>query len=327
MTLKGGDAAKIKRYKALMYTLAHISDVHLTPLSPPKLRELASKRITGYVNWRFNRASSMGDATLDALIVDLKAHAPDHIANTGDIINLGLNSEIATAKLWMQQLGAPENVSFVPGNHDAYVRGALDKMLDALGPYMQENPDLKTQTVRFPYCRIREKVALIGVNSAIATAPFIAAGRVKRAQADQLETILKEMGERGLCRVVMLHHPPVRGATKNRKRLYGIGHLQRAIKNAGAELVLHGHTHLPTLHHVEGANGQKVPVIGVPSASQAPRLSQDQAAKPVKRTRPPAAYNLFEIEQSKGSNYEITWITRGFAQQGSIIEELRRETL
>ncbi|RVC83466.1 metallophosphoesterase, partial [Mesorhizobium sp. M4A.F.Ca.ET.022.05.2.1] len=44
-----------------MFRLAHISDVHLGPLPGVTYRELASKRVVGYVNWQRNRRRHMHD--------------------------------------------------------------------------------------------------------------------------------------------------------------------------------------------------------------------------------------------------------------------------
>ncbi len=69
-----------------MFRLAHISDIHLSPLPRVRYRELASKRITGYINWLRNRKDAMGGTVLDALVADMLAHAPGHVAVTGDLV-------------------------------------------------------------------------------------------------------------------------------------------------------------------------------------------------------------------------------------------------
>ncbi len=51
-------------------------------------------------------------------------------------MNIALPAEFEHARRWLEALGAPAEVSLVPGNHDAYVAGA-----DMLGarhwaPYM-----------------------------------------------------------------------------------------------------------------------------------------------------------------------------------------------
>ena len=61
---------------------------------------------------------------LARIVGDLKAQAPDHIAVTGDLVNISLAAEYAPARAWLDALGPPQDVTLVPGNHDAYVRGA-----------------------------------------------------------------------------------------------------------------------------------------------------------------------------------------------------------
>ena len=49
-----------------------ISDVHLGPLPRLTFRELASKRITGYVNWHRNRRKHLFAGALDMLLADIE---------------------------------------------------------------------------------------------------------------------------------------------------------------------------------------------------------------------------------------------------------------
>ncbi len=168
-----------------MFRLAHISDVHLSPLPRVRYRELASKRITGYINWLRNRKSAMHGTVLGSLIADMLAQTPDHIAVTGDLVNLALNLEIDIAHDWLQLLGAPGDISVVPGNHDAYVPGALDKACRKWEPWMRgDGVDNKGRRPQFPYMRERGPVALIGVSSARATAPSWQAGISFRHRAN-----------------------------------------------------------------------------------------------------------------------------------------------
>ena len=113
-----------------MFVLAHLSDPHLAPLPPPRLGELASKRLLGYLNWVRKRRAIHRRDVLAAIVADLHAAKPDHIAVTGDLVNIALPAEIANAAHWLEALGPPAQVSLVPGNHDAYVRrGARPALL------------------------------------------------------------------------------------------------------------------------------------------------------------------------------------------------------
>ena len=52
-----------------MFRLGHISDVHLAPVPTPRKRQLMSKRIIGYSNWRKNREKAMTSESLDGGII------------------------------------------------------------------------------------------------------------------------------------------------------------------------------------------------------------------------------------------------------------------
>ena len=296
-----------------MFRLAHMSDPHLGPLPGVTAGQLASKRITGYVNWRAGRCRNHDSGALAELIQDMRSERPAHIAITGDLINLGLESEIGRAGDWLKSLGRAATVSVVPGNHDAYVPGALERIRDDWRPWMQDDAPGAGRN-QFPYLRVRNNVALIGVNSARATAPFMATGFFRRRQAVALAEVLRGTARRGLCRVVMIHHPPVRRAVSFHKRLVGIGAFQRIIRENGAEIVLHGHTHLPTLNRVDGPNG-RVPVVGVAAAGQAPGGS-----------RPAAQYNLIEIDGAAG-DWNIRLRRRGFDGGQAGVSQLSVEML
>ena len=298
-------------YTRSMFRLAHFSDIHLGPLPAISYRELASKRITGYINWRRNRRLNLDHGLIDRITDDMLAAAPDHIALTGDLVNLALDKEIEMARLWLESLGPADRVSVVPGNHDAYVPGALARCCRAWAAYMTGDDGRQPKGKGgFPYLRVRDRIAIIGVSSARATAPFLASGHFSRAQAKRLAKMLDATREAGLFRVVMIHHPPVRGATHAAKRLYGIKRFQKLIREHGAELVLHGHTHKPTVHRIDGPNGETVPVVGVAAAGQAHGSA-----------KPPAHYNLFEIDGTPGG-WEIRFSRRGVTDANGTIGEV-----
>lgn len=298
-----------------MFRLAHLSDIHLGPLPEVAYRQLVSKRITGYINWRRNRRANLHEGVIDQIVDEMKASKPDHCAVSGDLMNLALDGEVELSRLWLEELGAPDFVSVVPGNHDAYVPGALDKACEAWGPWMQGD-GMKEPARRgtFPFMRVRGPVAILGVSSARATAPFMASGFFGDSQAARLGKLLDEAGRKGLCRVIMIHHPPVRGAAPAHKRLFGIGRFQKVVRRHGADLVVHGHTHLPTTYRIAGKDGE-IPVVGVAAAGQAPMGE-----------RPAGQYNLFEIEGSAGA-WRIGLTRRGLSDLKSGVHTIATETL
>jgi len=293
-----------------MFRLGHLSDPHLHLPAEPTLRQLASKRAVGYYNWTRNRRGVLNATSLGGLVADIHDQAPDHIAVTGDLVNIALPAELEPARVFLDALGSPDAVSVVPGNHDAYVPGALRRCTEIWAPYM--TGDQQVGPVAFPFVRRREEVAIVGTSTARASAPFLATGVFSESQALLLSERLQELGEQGLFRVVLIHHPPVRGSTEWHKRLIGGSRFRAAIRAAGAELILHGHTHLATRMEIPGPHGD-VPVIGVPSASQEPG-----------GRNPPARWNLFEID---ARSWAVTQIERGYTEPGSAPREIARHRL
>ena len=202
-----------------MITLAHLSDVHLAPLPPVRPRDLLSKRITGYLNWKIKRERTLDGDGLTRLVRHMREQNPDFTVVTGDLMNLALDAEINTAHNWLETLGEPPTVCVTPGNHDAYIRGQLEKALDRWDGYVSGRD--RRRRAAFPFVRRVGEVAIISCSSAIPTAPWFASGRFDEAQADRLTRCLKLLGDGGYFRVVLIHHPPNQEFANPRLGLYG----------------------------------------------------------------------------------------------------------
>lgn len=275
-----------------MFKFAHISDIHLGPLPSLTLRELLSKRITGFINWHRNRRKHLFINTLDLLLSDMKRHEPNQLVITGDLVNLATRTETDLVREWLDTIGDPDDTTVVPGNHDAYVPGAHDRSVAAWYPFVRgddDPPEWPQHDHIFPTWRRRGPIAIIGCSTSNATPPFSASGYFSPRQARETVNLLKRAGEEGLFRVVLIHHPPIRGATSSHKRMLGIRRFAAAISTGGADLVLHGHTHLNTYYGLKSHHGQ-VPVVGISSASQGPGSH-----------KPRAAYNLFSLSGEPGA--------------------------
>jgi len=263
------------------FTLAHLSDPHLPPLPAARLRDLLGKRAFGYLNWTRNRHKYHRREVLDALVSDLQAQTPDHIAITGDLVNLALEAEFEPSRAWLESVGAPDRVTVIPGNHDTYVRVTQHRFAEAWGSYLDS--DAAPGGVTFPSLRRRGPLALISLSSAVPTAPLMATGWLGHAQLDDLERMLAGLAAEQAFRVLLVHHP-LRSSSRF-KRLTDSADLLALLKRHGVELVLHGHDHVHSTIWIEGPNGA-IPAVGVPSASS---LAHGHY--------PAAAYNLFSIER------------------------------
>lgn len=268
-------------------------------------RDFALKRTIGVMNWRLNRHRLHSPAVALAIAADIVRNAPDHVALTGDIVNVAAQEEFVAAARWMKAFGEPGWISFVPGNHDTYVRMNWENGLFHLEPYMQgdmrvpltqETPQIATP---FPYVRLRRNVAIIGVSTAVPQPLHRAAGLLGRTQIDSLAYLLSDLRERGYARVVMIHHPPLPGLASPRKSLMDASQLREVLEAQGAELVLHGHNHEHMLNTLSSRFGT-VHVLGVPSAS----LIESEH-------HPVAAWNLYRIQRQAG-RWQIEVSIRSF---------------
>jgi 3',5'-cyclic AMP phosphodiesterase CpdA len=297
----------------MSFTLAHLSDAHLGPAPFPPLAEMRLKRFMGFVNWKRSRERINDMPMLGRLVADMLSHRPDHIAMTGDVVNLALASEFFRAAEWLKTLGAAADVSFTPGNHDAYVRDAMPGLRRTFAPWTTSDGEAPNVS-RYPYARIRGDVALIGLSSGVPTAPLFASGRLGAAQIAACKDLLKETGARDLARVILIHHPPLsHGPSGLLRGLDDAGAFEAAIAECGAEAILHGHTHVRMLHHLPSRatklSGGKVPVIGVSSCS---------ARTPDPRHR--AAYYLIRMERAE-NHWRVGVRARGPMPESGAIGE------
>lgn len=297
------------------WDLAHLSDPHLTGLGQIQRRQLFSQRFLGYRNWVQRRRHEHQPEILAALVEDLRYQAPQHIAITGDLTQLGTPQECREAADWLSALGDPARITLVPGNHDAYVREPWDRTLGLWAPYMTgDEPPVEGSENLFPSLRIRGDLALIGLNSARPSAPTLAVGSLGRRQLAALAQILAETRRRGLCRVLLIHHPPAPGSCSWRKRLTDAGPLAAVIAAQGAELALHGHMHRSQRHWLTTPTGQ-APAIGVRSASGLGRKPGRRAQYHLHRFLPaPAGWRMRMsvreyVSPSEGFVETKTWET------------------
>lgn len=286
--------------------LAQLSDVHLPLPGPVPLSSLWNKRALSLLSWQRKRRHLHRPEVLAALLADLRAEAPDLVAVTGDLTNLGLEAEYRAARRWLERLGDPDRVMVIPGNHDALLPGDWARGAGHWRPYWQgEERTGADPEAGFPWLRRRGGLALVGVSSAVASAPGRAVGAVGAAQLERLAALLARARAEGLCRVVMVHHPPLAGTVRARKRLLDGPALCAVLAREGAELVLHGHSHRSHVAELPTEAGP-LPVIGVPSSS---------AMHPE-----PAAYHLYRIARAP-DGWRIALRARALGPEGKMAVE------
>lgn len=250
-----------------MWTVAHISDLHLQNYRGARPWGFFNKRLVGSVNLLFRRGRQHSNNTLLRLLEDVDRVAPDHLIVSGDLSNLSLEGEFNAGRSYLEQFALPASeISVVPGNHDCYIaatarRGTFDNVFAPFIAGEQAGPD------PFPFLRIRgDGLAIIGLSSARPSPPMMAVGTLGDDQLARAEALLSDPRLEGRFRIVVLHHPPQSAHIHWHNRLTDGEKLLQMLKRAGAELVLHGHLHRTCVESIPGPEGS-IPVAGVCSAS------------------------------------------------------------
>ena len=274
--------------------IAHIADLHIPPL-PQNLGSLSFKQVLGYLSWQGKRRHRHDSEVLDLLREDLKMQNCDHICVCGDQTNLGTEKEFQQATIWLQNLGPAQNISVVPGNHDAYSERYREYINLYWSPWML---DRDSKTVGLPFVRQVGDACVIGVSSAILTKPFMANGEVSTDQFEELDRLLAPLLKEDLYRVLMIHHPPVMGLAAWRKSLNDIKKVQHYLERFKIDMVLHGHLHVPMRNHLVFGE-RHIPVLGAASGS----------SKGVKI--PPSQYFIIDVEKV-GGNWNVVINSRSY---------------
>ncbi|HET6161974.1 MAG TPA: metallophosphoesterase [Dongiaceae bacterium] len=278
--MKPQSARRERAERRRSFALAHLSDPHLAGWSVDRPWSLANKRLKGWLSWQHHGSRIHLAHVLELMLDDIRKQALDHIVVTGDLVNIALPQEFENAARWLHRLGPSDRVTVIPGNHDAYVSVPQAEGIARWRDYMTDlgwnGPDGAATIDSFPFVRRVGPLALVGLTTAVPMPLFVGAGRLGTAQLDVLRDTLTQLEATGACRVVLIHHPPY---AYGRRGLLDVRQFVDVVREAGAELILHGHTHVAGLRWIG-----KTPVIGVPSASALRHGDKDAAA-----------YNLYRI--------------------------------
>jgi 3',5'-cyclic AMP phosphodiesterase CpdA len=170
-----------------LYRLAHVTDPHFRSFDGAKVGEFIGKRAVGALNLLVYRRRKHKMDLLTALNADLRAQAPDHVALTGDLSNVSLEAEWRAALHWLEALErSPEEVTVIPGNHDAYVPDVVERrafettfaryQTAGAGVGVNDGPGAEGTAAPpplpvdgYPFVRLRGPLAIVSVNSCVAT--------------------------------------------------------------------------------------------------------------------------------------------------------------
>lgn len=171
---------------------------------------------------------------------------PDLVVLGGDITQRARRGQFAAARRFIQALQRP--VLAVPGNHDIPLFNLAARLFDPYGNYRRA-----LGAVLEPVYE-DDRLLAIGVNSTRAARRKN--GEVSRTQAQRVAQRLRD-ARPGQLRVVALHHP-VHAMVESDQRnlLIGREFAVPAWVDAGVDLILGGHIHLPYVAPLHGKAGE-----------------------------------------------------------------------
>ncbi len=273
--------------------LAHFSDLHILDLDGVGPLRFLNKRLSGYANLRFKRSHAHRSSYVRAVAREIRRRNVDHVAITGDLTNLALETEFAAVKrLLDEELGlSADQVSVVPGNHDLYTRGSMAtrRFANAFAPYLVSDlPELAIDLPagHYPCVKLRGDAAIIGLSSAVPRPPMVAAGVLGKPQLEALARVLAHPEVQKRTAVILLHHPAHNPPSRLKTMVEGLHDaalLWSALDELPHGLVLHGHLHRRVERALPTRRGS-LRVVGATSAS----LEHEAEARM-------AGFNLYEV--------------------------------
>ena len=275
-----------------MLRIAHLSDPHiLSPTAVDWRKILFNKRITGYANLVLRRGRVYRREYLLA-VLDAAAACADHVVVTGDITNLGLESEYDEARRLIDSIARTAEVTVVPGNHDIYLASIQRerRFPRYFGRFLTSDlPEYAVQLPAGPYpcVKLRGPAAIIALSSAVPRPPFVSSGHVGDVQLRALEEILAHPEVARRTPVLLIHHPPVDARMRLaqiRDGLVDAAPLRSSLAPLSRGLVLFGHLHVRVRCSLQTASG----ALDAICASGAALDHPDPSIR--------AGFNLYEID-------------------------------
>lgn len=183
--------------------IAHLSDVHL--IAPRSVRPLYGVRSRAL---RFGRTNdpSLRAKKLAAALRAVTAIGADHLVVSGDLTELGDDAEFELFAEVLADAGlAPDDVTLVPGNHDAYTSASgWTRALD--GPLAEwEKTSARPGEVRLVD---RGPVAFVPIDVSRYQSVVWSGGELGKDAARAVDALLADPGLAEKAVVLVLHHPP-----------------------------------------------------------------------------------------------------------------------
>ncbi len=183
---------------------------------------------------------------VEALVRLAHAHRPELLVLSGDITQRARTTQFRAAREFVDRLGIAHRV-VIPGNHDIPLFNLLQRML---APYANH---VRAFGAELEPVYESHALLVVGVNTTRARRHKN--GEVSPEQVERVAQRLRR-AQGAQLRVVVIHQPAaVLRERDEHDRLRGHDHAIPAWANAGADMVMGGHIHLPYLLPLHELNG------------------------------------------------------------------------
>ena len=238
-----------------MITIAHLSDLH------------------------FGREQTQ---VIHNLLASLQEQRPDLVIISGDLTQRARSYEFQQAKIFLDNLPYPYFI--IPGNHDLSAHKLIERFFFPWKKWKRYiSPQLEP-------CMENDQCKVVGVNSARRLGLYLdwSRGRINNKQISHVVENFNQTNEKKL-RILVAHHPFWLPTVYLRRQL--IGGRDKAIEalsQAGVDIILGGHIHIPFMKILRGV------IISHAGTTVSDRLIEGQ----------PNSYNII-----KGDSKKLTLIS------------------
>lgn len=268
-----------------MKRIAHLSDVHI--LDPLTRRSVNRYRFaTKLVSLGRAIDPRMRARKLARALRAAKSAGADHIVISGDLTELGDQTEFEQFAEVLEEVGVDEEeVTLVPGNHDAYTsasgwRKALEGPLRRFARTSAAEPGKVVE---------RGPVALLPIDSTCFQSVVRAGGVFTADAARAVERRLVDPALRDKAIVLVLHHSPfVQHKTPVMQwidGLRGCAQVTDLLARHPRLQVLHGHLHRAVDKMLTAAGATRARVFGASAVCDDPDSDPGRADAPTPRIR------------------------------------------
>jgi 3',5'-cyclic AMP phosphodiesterase CpdA len=240
-------------------------------------------------------------AIVDAVEREVNEARPDLVVISGDLTQRAKTDQFQQACRFLERLrDAGHEVLAVPGNHDVPLYDVLRRFLSPLTRYRRFVDETLCPVFELPGATV------VGINTARSFT--FKDGRISHEQVEFIRETFDRSDSEGM-RIVVSHHPlfalPV---GEEVARAVGRSELALdAIAEAGVDMLLAGHNHLPSINSAQDLVTRAGPALVIQAGTATSTRVREQ----------PQSFNRIETGSADAMVTIFNWNGRGFAPEDS----------